>query len=118
MARPGCPGDAGDYTTARSVAGGINGVKRFLATLIVLILLGGGLMLPSGDSEGGATAVVQRGDTLGKLAKTHGVTVQDLRALNDLDGDLIQVGQERDKTIYTAIRRVPWINVKRLGETG
>ncbi len=69
-------------------------MKRFTATLIVIILLGGVLMLPVGDGEGGATIIVQRGDTLGKLAKTHGITVQDLRALNGLNGDLIQVGQE------------------------
>ena len=51
-------------------------------------------MLPVGDGEGGATVVIQRGDTLGKLAKTHGITVQDLRALNGLNSDLIHVGQE------------------------
>ncbi|MFT5583987.1 MAG: murein DD-endopeptidase MepM/ murein hydrolase activator NlpD [Cognaticolwellia sp.] len=36
---------------------------------------------------------VVRGDTLGKLAKTHGVTVEELLAWNDLNNDRIQVGQ-------------------------
>ena len=39
------------------------------------------------------TAVVQRGDTLWKLSKTHGVTVDELRAWNGLSGDRIEVGQ-------------------------
>lgn len=38
--------------------------------------------------------VVVRGDTLGKLAKTHHVTVADLKRWNGLDSDLIEVGQE------------------------
>lgn len=36
---------------------------------------------------------VVRGDTLGKLAKTHGVSVEQLQDWNDLDGDRIDVGQ-------------------------
>lgn len=37
---------------------------------------------------------VVRGDTLGKLAKTHGVTVAELKQWNGLSSDLIEVGQE------------------------
>ena len=37
--------------------------------------------------------VVVRGDTLGEIATTHGVTVDQLRAWNDLQGDLIEVDQ-------------------------
>jgi LysM repeat protein len=71
-------------------------VKRFAALVIVLLLCGGALMLPVGDEaeKTGATVTVAGGDTLGRLAKTHGVTVDDLRGWNQLDGDLIQVGQE------------------------
>ena len=36
---------------------------------------------------------VVRGNTLGKLAKTHGVTVEQLQDWNDLDSDRIEVGQ-------------------------
>lgn len=36
---------------------------------------------------------VVRGDTLGEIARAHGVTVDDLRAWNDLEGDLIEVDQ-------------------------
>ncbi len=37
--------------------------------------------------------VVVRGDTLGRIAAAHGVSVDDLRAWNRLEGDLIEVGQ-------------------------
>ena len=37
--------------------------------------------------------VVVRGDTLGELARTHGVTVADLKRWNHLSSDLIEVGQ-------------------------
>lgn len=36
---------------------------------------------------------VVKGDTLGKIAKAHGVSVDELRAWNHLSGDTIEVGQ-------------------------
>ncbi len=36
---------------------------------------------------------VVKGDTLWKIASAHGVTVRQIKEWNDLDGDLIQVGQ-------------------------
>jgi LysM repeat protein len=36
---------------------------------------------------------VERGDTLGRIAKQHGVTVDNLREWNGISGDLIEVGQ-------------------------
>lgn len=36
---------------------------------------------------------VVRGDTLGEIATAHGVTVDQIRAWNDLEGDLIEVDQ-------------------------
>ncbi len=40
-----------------------------------------------------AEYVVVAGDTLGRIAAQHGVTVQQLQAWNGLEGDVIQVGQ-------------------------
>lgn len=37
--------------------------------------------------------VVVRGETLGRIAAAHGVSVDELRTWNDLEGDLIEVGQ-------------------------
>jgi LysM repeat protein len=37
--------------------------------------------------------VVQTGDTLFRVARAHGLSVAELRALNGLDGDVIRVGQ-------------------------
>ena len=36
---------------------------------------------------------VKRGDTLGRIAKSHGVTVAELKSWNGISGDLIEVGQ-------------------------
>lgn len=40
------------------------------------------------------TYVVRRGDSLSRIASQHGISVRDLRELNNLQGDLIRVGQE------------------------
>ena len=40
-----------------------------------------------------ATHTVQRGDTLGSIALTHGVTLSALKQANQLSGDLIRIGQ-------------------------
>lgn len=45
----------------------------------------------TGESE--RTHVVQRGDTLWKLSKRYGLTVQQLMALNALQRDLLRIGQ-------------------------
>lgn len=40
--------------------------------------------------------IVQPGDTLSEIARDFGVSVSDIRRWNDLDGDLIRIGQELD----------------------
>lgn len=56
-----------------------------------------GLITPtafsSGSSEDGCTYTVQSGDTLFRIAVRNNTTVADLRAANNLSGDLIQPGQ-------------------------
>jgi LysM repeat protein len=67
-----------------------------LKWIVALIALGAGialLLMPVGDGPG-QTVTVVRGDTLGRIAQKAGVTLDDLRAWNDIDGDLIKVGQE------------------------
>ncbi|MCH8473670.1 MAG: LysM peptidoglycan-binding domain-containing protein [Opitutales bacterium] len=41
-----------------------------------------------------ATYTVRRGDNLSRIASQHGISVRDLRELNNLEGDLIREGQE------------------------
>ena len=36
--------------------------------------------------------MVKGGDTLARIAKTHGTTINAIKAANDLDGDRIAVG--------------------------
>ncbi|MCB9678753.1 MAG: LysM peptidoglycan-binding domain-containing protein [Alphaproteobacteria bacterium] len=38
--------------------------------------------------------IVEKGDTLGEIAKEHGVTVAQLKAWNGLTSDLIEIGQQ------------------------
>lgn len=62
----------------------------------VIGLLGGGLVVGAvllWTGEGGQRYTVRAGDTLWAIAQRHGVTVEELRAWNHLEGDLIEVGQ-------------------------
>lgn len=58
-------------------------------TAILLVLL---LLAPSWVYADG-THTVERGDRLGTIAQRYGVTVEELREWNNLDGDVIRVGQ-------------------------
>jgi len=71
-------------------------VARLLPVAVLALLLGAGLVLGVLWLTRGPQPVdylVVRGDTLGRIATAHGVTVDQLRTWNDLEGDLIQVGQ-------------------------
>jgi murein DD-endopeptidase MepM/ murein hydrolase activator NlpD len=64
-------------------------MNRTLPLLLLTLLLGGcDLLTPEPP-----TYTVVRGDTLSKIAKVHGCTVDDLRTWNGISGDLIEVGQ-------------------------
>lgn len=45
-------------------------------------------------AEGGNVYIVKVGDSLGKVAKDHGVSTADLKSLNKLNGDMIRIGQK------------------------
>lgn len=60
-----------------------------LVPLLFSLLWGCGLF----DVERSETYTVVRGDTLTKIARKHGVSVDDLREWNALKGDRIDVGQ-------------------------
>ena len=47
----------------------------------------------STTSAAGPTHQVERGDTLGSIALTHGIRVGDLKRANQLDSDVIRIGQ-------------------------
>ena len=67
-----------------------------LKWIVAIIVLGAGLallLMPIGEGPA-ETVTVVRGDTLGRIAHKAGISLDDLRAWNDIDGDLIQVGQE------------------------
>ena len=60
------------------------------------LLLSVTLMMSCSDlfTESSIEYTVKRGDTLSRIAKTHGVTVKELRMWNGISGDLIEVGQQ------------------------
>lgn len=64
-----------------------------------LIRVGQKLIIPSAASGTPSTLlasntyIVMRGDTLGRIASNHGISVGDLKRANNLSGDLIHVGQ-------------------------
>jgi LysM repeat protein len=60
-------------------------------------LLAVSVLLPAGLAEASGRQVrytVEQGDTLGHIAREYGVSVDDLRRWNGLEGDLIRIGQE------------------------
>jgi len=63
-------------------------MHRFLTALVALAVLAA---IPA-VSLAGATHVVRKGDTLGKIARSHHVSVAKLRAANGIDGTRVSVG--------------------------
>ncbi len=50
--------------------------------------------MPESDGKAPVAYVVRSGDSLGRIAQQHGVTVSDLRSVNGLRGSLIHPGQQ------------------------
>ncbi len=50
--------------------------------------------------------IVQSGDFLNRIAREHGMTTEELRRLNDLEGDMLRVGQ---RLIVREIPRIPGV---------
>jgi murein DD-endopeptidase MepM/ murein hydrolase activator NlpD len=65
-------------------------LRRFLAAG-AFTLLGAG---PGWAADNRTRYTVRAGDTLSEIAQDFGVTVRDLKRVNNLKGDLIRVGQE------------------------
>ena len=77
---------------SRSSARGAIRLFRHLGTTILVV--GAAWPMAALAQDDGRIAVVQQGDVLGGIASRHGVTVDQLRSWNGLDGDLIRPGQE------------------------
>lgn len=73
-----------------------------LAPLLAAALL----LVAETATAGESTWTVQRGDTLSEIAARHDVTVEDLRRWNDLDDDVIRVGQQLSLRSPTRAYRV------------
>ena len=63
-------------------------MHRFLTALVALAVLAA---IPA-VSLAGATHVVRKGDTLGKIARSHHVSVAKIREANALEGTRLSVG--------------------------
>lgn len=64
-------------------------MKRLVLLLVLAVASGA----PDARAQAPRTHVVQPGETLYRIASTNGVTVAELKALNGLASDTIQVGQ-------------------------
>ena len=62
--------------------------SRTLLALVAALLVGGGAAAQTPRIH-----VVEAGETLFRISRTYGLTVDQLRALNGLEGDTIEIGQ-------------------------
>ena len=58
---------------------------------------------PTGPIETGGIYVIQKGDTLSEIAVAAGVTIDDLRKLNGIKGDVIMAGEELNIPAYGSV---------------
>jgi len=65
-------------------------MKRLLTTLVALAVLAAIPVVSLAD----ATHVVRKGDTLGKIARAHRVSVSKIRAANGIEGTHLSVGKK------------------------
>jgi len=63
--------------------------------------------------SGSGQYVVQGGDTLGKIAQLHGVSVKELQLANGIDGHLINVNQKLNIPGKSSLDRVELISAQR-----
>ena len=78
----------------------MNACKRFLLSGILLLLLPACLAFGQESS----TYTVKSGDTLFRIARSHGLTVDALKALNNLTDNTIQPGQELIVSAQPSVR--------------
>jgi hypothetical protein len=78
-----------------------------LALLLVVLLLAAGAWTWWHAVPGAVQHTVVRGDTLGKIAQVHGVSVAELRGWNGIRGDLIEVGQVLEIRVGAPIAAAP-----------
>jgi membrane-bound lytic murein transglycosylase D len=62
--------------------------------------------------SGGGQYVVQSGDTLGKIAQLHGVSVKELQMTNGIDGHLINVNQKLSIPGKSSLDRVELVSAR------
>jgi len=72
------------YQQAERIATNVEGVTEVTNQVTVE----GRAVSEDGDTSGAAYHTVQRGDTLTEIARAYDISVQQLRALNDLSGSL------------------------------
>jgi len=58
---------------------------------------------PTGTIKTGGTYIIQKGDTLSEIAVAAGVTIDDLRQLNGIKGDVIMAGEELNIPAYGSV---------------
>ncbi|MDD4407208.1 MAG: LysM peptidoglycan-binding domain-containing protein [Bacilli bacterium] len=93
------------YSIARTFNTSIEAIKTANNLTSNILSIGQELIIPSLEtdiSEGSSTYIVKAGDTLWSIANTNKMTVDELKKINNLQSNLLTVGQ---KLIVTLIRQ-------------
>jgi len=65
-----------------------------LVVLVAVVGVGAAVWILGEDEPAYSTYVVEKGDTLWGISKSQGVSIDELRAWNGIEGDGLEVGQE------------------------
>lgn len=87
---------AGDslWTIAQQFNVSVDSIKSLNNLTSNIIMIGQLLQIPSSANSGvGNVYVVQKGDSLWSIANKYGTTVSNLRKINNLTSDVLQIGQ-------------------------
>lgn len=82
------------YSISRQVGISVDELKRLNNLSSNVLTIGQTLVIPNSSSSMYRTYIVQRGDSLYKIARDYGVSVDDIKRLNNLTSNTISIGQQ------------------------
>lgn len=82
------------YSIANSYGISVNELKRLNNLLSDVLSVGQTLLVPVVGSNIYQTYIVKRGDTLYSIAREYGVSVDDIKRLNNLTSNILSIGQQ------------------------
>lgn len=86
------PGDS-LYKLSRRFGTTIDRIKNINNLITDIIYIGQKLVIPTAEKEKSVIYIVKPGDSLYKISRSYGITVNEIKVANNLRSDLILVGQ-------------------------